>query len=453
MHVVDVVNGRVLQNRDVFIKGKRIELIAEHGDELLQASQHIDGEGYFLLPGLWDMHVHFRINQFQNGRNPPETLEENKDLLPLFVAHGITSVHDMGGDITDHLVKWRAEIESGDLLGPSLYLVGPKFEGASPHYGGSYSITNRQEADHALHELREWRVDGVKLMGGGIDPDLFNYVLERSQRFSLRSYAHLLESSPAVEASEHSLDALAHMRGVVAESSPGHSAIIKEMWDRGIVTPLHDGYSEYLERMYSSVDIPILKENVNTLSSNGTWLISTYNRRKVRSRYDLIPDQVLRDLDYVGTNIGDGIRRRHERIMQQPPSDLLRISHEYNVRLVQLLPESDVGFLIGTDAGTGNLAPGRSYHLEMASLVEDGLEPAYVLRAATISAARFMGKEATEGSVSEGKKADLVMLESNPLEHIESTEKIVGVMRDGQWLSRSDLDRLLDELKAKYARQ
>ena len=83
-------------------------------------------------------------------------------------------------------------------------------------------------------------------------------------------------------------------------------------------------------------------------------------------------------------------------------------------------------------------------------MVEDGLSPAYVLRAATINAARFMGKEDSEGSVAVGKKADLLVLDANPLEDIANTQRIVGVMRNGQWLSRADLDELLEGLRTKY---
>ena len=450
VNVVDVENGQILEHRDVHVEGDRIKSVTEHRREPHPAGRSVSGKGRYLVPGLWDMHVHFRIDKFQNGRNPPEMLEENKDLLPLYLAFGITAVHDMGSDITASVLKWRSDIESGDLLGPSIFITGPKIEGAEPHYGGSISVTNRAEADDALHTLQELGIDGVKLMGGPMDPELFNYVLDRSKVLGLRTYAHLLENSPAVEASEHSLSALAHMRGVTAESSPESAAIVQEMRERGVTTPSHSEYSRYLERMYSGVEVSLIKENVDTLATRGTWLISTYNRRRVRTHVELIPDQVLRDLEYVGPNIRAGIRNRHERVMQRGPSDLLRTSHEFNVKLLQLLPGSKVGFLVGTDAGTGNIVPGRSFHLEMAAMVDDGLSPAYVLRAATINAARFMGKEDSEGSVAVGKRADLLLLDANPLEDIANTQRIVGVMRNGQWLSRADLDELLEGLRIKY---
>ena len=149
--IVDVEHGRPIADQAVATSGNRI--VAAGDDATVasawRATQTLDARGRYLIPGLWDMHVHFG--------GGADLIEENKALLPLYVAHGITTVRDASGDLPDQVLAWRREIASGTLFGPTLLSSGPKIEGIAPVWKGTLETGSEADIDRAMDTLAEAR--------------------------------------------------------------------------------------------------------------------------------------------------------------------------------------------------------------------------------------------------------------------------------------------------------
>ncbi len=449
VNVIDVIEGVTIENQDVVIDGNQINTIIPHGQAKLYSDQLIEGDGKFLIPGLWDMHMHLRARKLEKEQYKDELAEENKDLLSLHVVNGITSVHEMGGDLTDLLLEWRGSIRSGELLGPNLYLTGPKIEGKDPIFAGSYSVETESDIDSIISLLMGWKVDGIKIMDGSFEPEALFEVIKACKQAGLKSYAHLFIATSPLEASNSHLSGLAHMINLVPAAALQYDLSLREMRAKQINNPGHPAYTTYLNSLYDRINDGILREIIQTYADNETALISTYN--VVRSQ-STTRAKHIQTLKYVGPGIRKSVLDRFERTKRMPSValHLIERNFDFNNKVLQLLPESNAKLLIGTDSGFGNLAPGLSYHYELDAMGSQGVRPSYLLKAATYNAAEFMGKHDLEGSVTIGKIADLVLLNKNPLQSIRNTQAINGVVRNGKFLDRNMLDQILQSLANKY---
>ena len=141
--IIDVAHGKLIPHKVVLIKKDLIVAIVKDTDYKNASSKlEIDASGKFLMPGLWDMHMHF------GGGDT--LIQENKNLLPLFIANGITSIRDCAADLSPSVLTWRKEIAQGKLLGPSIYTSGPKLEGYKSIWVGDIEICTTQELNTSL---------------------------------------------------------------------------------------------------------------------------------------------------------------------------------------------------------------------------------------------------------------------------------------------------------------
>jgi len=165
--IVDVEHARTVADQAVVLRGNDIVAVGNDRDMAAQwqAQHSVDGKGRYLIPGLWDIHVHFG--------GGPELIEENKALLPLYIAHGITTIRDCSGDLPDQVLAWRDEIATGKLLGPQLFSSGAKLEGIRPVWKGTIEVGSRADVDAALLRLQKDRVDFMKITDSTLDPQLF----------------------------------------------------------------------------------------------------------------------------------------------------------------------------------------------------------------------------------------------------------------------------------------
>jgi len=143
----------------------------------------VDGRGRYLTPGLWDMHVHFG--------GGPELIDENKALLPLYIAYGITTVRDCSGDLAQEVLSWRGAIAAGTLLGPTLLSSGPKIEGIHPVWKGTLETGSRADVDAAIVRLKDLQVDFVKITDNTLDPQLFLYAVGRARAAGFKVSGHI----------------------------------------------------------------------------------------------------------------------------------------------------------------------------------------------------------------------------------------------------------------------
>ena len=150
--------------------------------------------GKYLMPGLWDTHVHFGGGE--------ALVEENKQLLPLYLAHGITTVRDCAGDLSDTVLAWRQQIAEGKLAGPTIFASGPKLEGLKPMWKGTLEVGSPEEVGKALDKLQAQRVDFVKITENTMTPATYLAALRQAKARSMRTSAHLPGQIPLAQAVE-----------------------------------------------------------------------------------------------------------------------------------------------------------------------------------------------------------------------------------------------------------
>ena len=202
--VVDVADGRLMRDQDISVRDGRIIAIGSaEKSSASQARETFDASGKFAIPGLWDMHVHFGGGE--------SLIEENKNLLPLYVAHGITAVRDAAGDLSASVFQWRAEVAAGRLSGPTIFTSGPKIEGRGSIWPGDTEIGTREELNAALDRLQEWRADFVKITDDKLSPELFIEAVTEARRRGFRTSAHVPLGITIDEASAAGLNSIEHL--------------------------------------------------------------------------------------------------------------------------------------------------------------------------------------------------------------------------------------------------
>ncbi|WP_286772957.1 amidohydrolase, partial [Sphingomonas sp. 66-10] len=203
--VIDVEHARTIPDQAVATRGDRI--VAVGADAAVAkawgATREVDGKGRYLIPGLWDMHVHFG--------GGPALIDENKALLPLYVAYGITTIRDCAGDLPYEVLKWRGEIADGALFGPTLLSAGPKIEGVKPVWKGTLETGSEADVDAAIAKLKALKVDFVKITDSTLKPELFLYAVRKAREAGLRTSGHIPMALTVGQAVDAGLSSIEHL--------------------------------------------------------------------------------------------------------------------------------------------------------------------------------------------------------------------------------------------------
>jgi len=441
--IVDVEHARTLADQAVALLGSTIAVVGEDAGVASRwhAPQTIDARGRYLIPGLWDMHVHFG--------GGPELIEENKALLPLYIAYGITTVRDCSGDLAEEVLAWRRAIAAGTLFGPNLLSSGPKIEGIHPIWKGTLETGSRADVDAAIARLRELKVDFVKITDNTLDAQLFLYAVGQARAAGFKVSGHIpmaLTVHQAVEAGSSSIE---HLDYAFKAGAKDEAAIAADFATGRI------DRTEVERRIYSGFDMPTAMKAYHELAQRGVYVTPTLNGSRILAYLDR--DKHTAD-DYLAY-IGPGLRKTYEwRIERaaQANANAIEQRHAHYERMATILPllrRAGVTIMAGTDAGFLNSFnyPGIGLHEELALYVEKGLTAAQALAAATRAGPAWFGRLDQFGSITVGRRADLVLLDSNPLDDIRATRSIQTVILRGTVYDRAALDRLLDETRSKVA--
>ena len=441
--VVDVEHGRVIADQAVATAGDRI--VAVGGDAAIakswQAARTIDAQGRYLIPGLWDMHVHFG--------GGPELIEENRALLPLYVAHGITTIRDCSGDLPDEVLAWRGEIARGALFGPTLLSSGPKIEGIKPVWKGTLETGSEADVDAALKKLLGLQVDFVKITDSTLRPELFLYAVRQAHAAGLRTSGHIPMALTVRQAVDAGLSSIEHL-DYAFDAGVKDEASIAADFAAGRIDR-----AEASRRLDAGFDPATALQAYRYLASKKVSVTPTLNGGRIIAWLDRDTHASDEYLRYIGPKL----RKTYEwRIQRAAQADAAAIEqrHRHYERVAAVLPmlqQAGVTIMAGTDAGFLNSFnyPGIGLHDELALYVEKGLTPAQALSAATRAGPAWFGKLDRHGAIGVGKAADLVLLERNPLEDIAATRAIRTVILRGAIHERDDLDRMLREAQAKVA--
>lgn len=442
--VVDVTDGRLLPDRDIAIRDGRILAITEHRwRPAYRATTTVAGGDRYVIPGLWDMHVHF------GGGDA--LIEENANLLPLYVAHGVTAVRDAAGDLSPSVFQWRDEVAAGTRLGPRIFTSGPKIEGIGSIWPGDQEVADEAGIDAALDRLQGWNADFVKITDNALSPPLFLSALAKSKARGMTTSAHIPMVVPVLQASAAGLGSIEHIAYAWKAGAPGEAALSAKVAS-GAMTA-----AQAWDTVQSSFDPARALPAYRTLAAQGTAVTPTLNGSRVVAYLDQDNHQHDPYLQYIGPGLQATYAWRVERAGKDDAAAIARrhARYESSAAILPLLQQAGVTVLAGTDAGFLNSFnyPGIGLHDELALFVHHGLTPLQALQAATINGARFLGQDKDNGRVAAGQRANLVVLDGNPLQDIAATRRIHAVVLGGQVHDRAALDAMLAEVRGKVARQ
>jgi imidazolonepropionase-like amidohydrolase len=434
VNIVDTRGGEILRHKVVVIKNGRIDAIASVG--MIALSQHlqvVNASGKYLIPGLWDMHVHSA-----GGSGVPW---DDKVILPLYIANGITGIRDMGGDLAI-LKRRRDSIEAGALLGPHMIIAGPFLDGGKAQ-DYMIPVNTPAEARAAVDKVRSEGVDFVKILSR-VPREAYFAIADEAKKQKIPFAGHVPESIDAGEASAAGQRSIEHVADVMMACSRESNQLRKQRME---ARQRRDGEAYHAAgmRALETYDPRKAQALFAEFRKNGTWQVPTLVWWRTQANLDSASATDPR-LQYVPSALRkewDPAKMR-EHMRAELVSDLKKATARY-IELTRSLHEAKVPMLAGTDSADPYDFPGFSLHEEMELLVQAGFAPFEALRAATYNPAVFAHALDRYGVVEEERVADLVLLEANPLDNIHNTSRIAGVVRAGKFYRREDLDRMLQE--------
>lgn len=436
--VVDVAEGTTTPGRDIVVRGGRIVDVTADASVYAPAAT-IDAAGAFVMPGLWDNHVHFG--------GGPTLIDENRNLLPLYLAHGITAVRDAAGDLSDSVLEWRTQVADGMLLGPRIFTSGPKLEGIDSIWPGDLEVGSEPDVRAALDTLQAMRVDFVKITENTLTAPLFTYSLGEARRRGFTVSAHVPVALTLDQVSEAGLGSIEHMSYLLRGGSP-REAELSAAVAAGRMSP-----GDAVTAMIDSFGEATALATYGRLAARGTAVTPTLNGSRILAYLD--QDTHAGD-DYL-KYIGPGLQATYEgRVTRAAGDDAAAVARRHarfdkSATLVPLLQRAGVTLLAGTDAGFLNSFnyPGIGLHDELALLVTSGLTPQQALVASVVNGPQFLGVADDYGTVTAGKTADLLILNRNPLDDISATRDIRAVVVKGRPFDRVALDAMLADVAAR----
>lgn len=421
--VIPMDEDRVLPAQTVIVRDGRIAVVGPANRTAVPPDLTvIDGRGRYLMPGLAEMHAHV----------PPQPgqVQWTEDTLFLFVANGITFARSMLG--APHHLDLRERAASGALLSPRLYLSGPSLNGNS--------VGSPEDGRRMVAEQHAAGYDFLKIHPG-LDVERFAAIVEAAHALGIPFGGHVSEAvglESALAAGQATID---HLDAYLPALVPGDAAPA----------------SFFGWNLAADADAARIPELAARTAEAGVWNVPTESLIRHVLAADPGTEALLArdELRYVPAAMVAQWQQARAGIMADRRYDTALINRFIELRagLLRALRDAGAGLLLGSDAPQIFNVPGFSIHHELQVLVDAGLTPFEALASGTREVARFLGEEEEMGTVAVGKRADLVLLELNPLADIANTRSIVGVMVGGRWLSRDELDVRLAAIAARYQEQ
>jgi imidazolonepropionase-like amidohydrolase len=452
VNVIDVLRGQVIPAQTVVVADGRVSAVGPAASTAVPGSaRRIAGDGRYLIPGLWDMHVHLRSDQAKPDIRIPD---ENAATLDLFLPNGIVGIREMGGDLAPQVFQWRDEIRAGKRPGPRILTAGRKLDSDPPTWAGSIGVKTEADAREAVRQMKHDGADFIKVYFGRIPVGILRAAVDEAHKNGLKVTGHKPTNLSIQEFLETGIDGMEHSQYLVATDRTEYDKLNAEA-ARRLGKDWNMDPAERSARMLAMQDDKEGAVVWKSMADKPFWVTPTV----------FVSSQVVQEgtRDYES----DG-RKRY-----MPPSIWASWDSKgfrkpvqgrnLTIRTAELRRwaettlaafQAGVPMLVGTDCGSNNnyTMPGWSLTEEMQALVRVGLTPAEVLRAATVNAAKWRGESDREGTVEAGKTADLVLLRANPLENIQRAKEIDAVFQSGRYYGRADLDAMLQRAEENVAR-
>jgi imidazolonepropionase-like amidohydrolase len=447
VHVITMVGEGAPFEASVLVEGDRI--VAVDDPDAIETSadvQRIDGKGGYLLPGFTDMHNHV---------DSPESLK-------LQLAYGVTTIRNMWG--SDEILAQREAERAGKLLAPDIETVSPIIDDEPPYFKGSLTISDPDEADTFVSDLKAQGYSALKTYEL-VREDVYVALAAAAERYGMTIEGHIPQAVDAFDAVVLGHDTVEHsMRVDAAIVAPGipYSNAFRSPELVELVRRIDAGELTYEEAYRRDM----LRALARLMVDNGTALVPTLGVYEILS-YSASDREAMAGhplIDYVNPVFKPfwldadppGEELTNEGVMAELTDEQIASLEYYagqeHGNWVGIMHAEGVLVLAGVDAPNPGMFQGYSLHDELGHMVHRaGLSNYEALKTATVNPAAYWGIEGERGVVASGAEADLILLEANPLGDIANTKRIRGVMADGRWLDRGDLDALLEDVRSAYA--
>ena len=434
--VIDVTNGRTRPDQTLVVIGRRIAQVGPSGTISVPSSARIiDARGKFVIPGLWDMHVHL----FRHSSK--ESVDVHERYFPLFLANGVTGVRDMWTTIEDFQTvrRWRRDEAAGTLLGPRVMGSSTVVDGVPPFWPNSIVVTTAAEARRVVDSLVRGGAEFIKVYNS-LPRDAYFAIVDESKRLGVPFAGHLPLSIRAAEASDAGQKSIEHL-GFMDDCSTARDRIVELRQDTTLARPEGGIPALFLQTYSDSLCAALFRRFVK----NGTWQVPTLS---VPAQSTLAVDTLMLDprLRYATDEERTAWAAQAQatsRGTTPRQAEVRRRRFQKSLDIVAGMQRAGVPLLAGTDVGNPWLVAGFSLHDQLALFVKAGMPPLAALQTATINPARYFGALDSLGTIAAGKIADLVLLDGNPLNDIRNTRRIRAVVANGRLLHRAALDSLL----------
>ncbi len=423
--VVDVAGGRVLADRTVLVAGETIQRIVPASEPLPAGARVVDGTGRWLVPGLFDAHVH---------------LADAESFGALLALHGVTCARDMGSPTDDVLVA-KGRFSGGSLLGPDLVVTGAMIDGVPAKWPFAFACANPDEGRAAVRELHEKGVGQVKVYTN-LDPETYRAVVAEARSLGLTAVGHVPARVPLEDALEAGQRGLEHLAGF--------EPLLARLLGREFPPAESSRYWLALDEV-PAAPVDAL---VDRLARSGASLCPTLvvaDRIGRMKDPELAADPLLACLPRSIVAAWDPSTDFRFRDWKPEIYQWMQEAQPIQTAFVGRLHRAGVPIVAGTDLANPWLVPGKSLHDELRFLAEAGLSPLEVLRSATTRAAEACEVSDRLGTIEPGKTASMVLLSADPLDDAANLGRIEGVFLRGRWLDRAELDRIRSDLEAKAA--
>jgi len=426
--IIDPITGP-LENQTLIIQNGIISQIIQSTDITLSPKNTIiDGKGKYIIPGLWDSHIHFAY------------LEElAPHMFDLFLSYGITSVRDTGGKV--HFVKsWKDRAAKNISSAPRVMMAGPLLDGSPNVYDGSdpghpplsVGLKTVEDVRRQIEILDSLDVDFLKAYEM-LTPEQFQEVMAIAHEKGLKVTGHVPLSMDVISASNAGLNSMEHLRNLEMSCASNWEDLLKyrqEMLRLGA----NEAGGDLRSKIHAAQRIPainqydsIITDNVlNALAKNQTWQIPTL------ALYEAISNRPIEAFNNLPENMSKEWLNSYKFYSDAPVQQDRVLYSKWQIDMIGEINKAGIGIMAGTDTPIGLLVPGRSLHDELRLLVSAGMTPLEALRSATYNPAKYFNMDHELGRVKENMLSDLVILDDNPLTDITNTLNINTVIKQGK---------------------
>lgn len=417
--------GEPIDNGVIVVEGSEIRAVGSYETIVVpDDALVIDAGDKYVIPGLADMHVH--LEYFDDPR-----------YLLLFLANGVTTVRNMDG--RPHILDWKRQIEASDLLGPTIYTAGPLLDGDPPLLPDNTVVEDAAAAREVVRAQAAAGYDFIKVYSN-LASEPYRAVVSEAERHGLAVAGHVPRGLSVADVFGSGQIAIEHLADYseVVESAD---------------SPYIDGWHWSKLFLAVSMDREKVASVASQQASSGVWTVPTIvqaNRQLARQStvQAWLEAEEMQYIESDARNFWLESVERDARRMDNDDWELVDRGRRNRIELTRALHLAGVSLLIGTDTPNPFVVPGFSLHEELQNFVAAGFTPGEALATATSGAAGFSRGLDEWGTIEPGKRADLVLLDTNPLQDIENVRHIAGVMVGGVYLARQDLDAMLGELRS-----